>query len=77
MPMVTLAHFLTRDEIQRCADLWQEHRKRTNPIGGFAQTIANEIIEPNIARINTTLGQQNDPKFLAYMVEFMMLNGEH
>jgi hypothetical protein len=32
-----------------------------------------EIIEPVIDRINKTLGQENDPTYLAYRVEYTMM----
>ena len=35
--------------------------------------IRDEIIKPNIDRINKALGQENDPDYLAYAVEYSMV----
>jgi hypothetical protein len=59
---VTLMDFLTGDQITQALDIW---RKNTSP----AQEIADKVISPNISQINAKLGQENDPKFLAYMCE--------
>jgi hypothetical protein len=36
----------------------------------------DEIIIPALARINKTLGQENDPDYLAYLVEYLVANEE-
>lgn len=55
---VTINDFLTLEEIcqARCFV--------------SAKEICRLIIEPNIGRINQSLGQENDPMFLAYAVEY-------
>lgn len=59
---VTLADFLTGTQIALALDIW---RRNLTP----AQEIADEVIKPNIGAINVKLGQENDPKFLAYACE--------
>jgi len=56
MQNLSLKDFLTETDIQRCIELTS------------AQDICAHVIAPNIDRINATLGQKNDPMFLAYAV---------
>jgi hypothetical protein len=63
----TLPDFLTEDEIWKCQELYKHDRKN------FHQRCMEEIIKPNIQRINNALGQENDPGFLAYAVEYVMM----
>lgn len=65
---VTLDQFLTPKEIDRALKIYREMKGE----GGYAQRVCDELIQPNIARINTALGQENDPKFLAYAVEYVI-----
>jgi len=70
MKQVTLQDFLTDTEINRCVQLWKEHsgaRRKT-----FVDAVMTEIISPNMDRINKSLGQENDPRFLAYAIEYVM-----
>jgi hypothetical protein len=60
MKKVTLLDFLTPAEIE-------EARKMKS-----ASEIKRKIIDPNLRRINAALGQQNDPMYLAYMVEYVL-----
>lgn len=57
---VTLADFLTEEQIGKVAVL------RT------CEPILKEVILPNIDEINKKLGQENDPKYLAYMCEYVV-----
>jgi hypothetical protein len=36
------------------------------------QKIRDQIIKPNIERINKSLGQENDPDYLAYAVSYSL-----
>lgn len=58
MKQATLKDFLTDREIRRAIELRN------------ARAICEEIIKPSIARINRALGQENDPMYLAYAVEY-------
>ena len=68
---VTLRDFLTDREIIQAAQLWRK------PGGQTAQRVANEIIRPNIDRINKALGQENDVMYLAYVVEYAIGEALH
>lgn len=63
---VLLKDFLTEEEIVAATKLYRQWRNT----GKTATMICDEIIQPNIARINKALGQENDPKYLAYLVEY-------
>lgn len=58
MKQATLKDFLTDREIRRAMELQN------------ARAICQEIIKPAIARINRALGQENDPMYIAYVVEY-------
>lgn len=71
---VALGDFLTEEEIQRAINIWKQRLgSRVPSTVSYAQTICDEITAPNIERINRALGQENDPKYLAYMIEFAMM----
>jgi hypothetical protein len=72
MKQFTIDQFLTTAEIERAATLY----KTLAGTGRFASTVDVEIITPNIDRINTALGQENDPRYLAYAVEYVFIQTE-
>jgi hypothetical protein len=55
--MVKLTAFLSNAQIDQAVDL------------GTADAIRRRIIEPNIGQINARLGEEHDPRYLAYAVE--------
>jgi hypothetical protein len=57
---VRLQDFLTPDEIRRAREVQT------------AKRICDEIIKPQMHRINEALGQDNDPLYLAYSVEYVI-----
>jgi phosphatidylserine/phosphatidylglycerophosphate/cardiolipin synthase-like enzyme len=57
---ITLYDFLTDDEIAQAVEL----RDR--------KAVRDQIIVPNMERINAALGQENDADYLAYAVEYVM-----
>jgi hypothetical protein len=61
-----LLDFLNVEEFHLAERMWKESEH------DYANRIAKRIIEPNIARINAALGQENSPKYLAYVVEYIM-----
>jgi hypothetical protein len=69
MKTMTIDQFLLPAEIDRAAELY----KTLAGTGRFAATVDVEIIAPNIARINKALGQENDPRYLAYAVEYVFI----
>lgn len=64
--MITLADFLTEEEIQKAVNLYQTDRDN------FHRRCLAEVIEPNMDRINAALGQDNNASYLAYVVEFVV-----
>ena len=68
MRHVTIDQFLTPAEIERAR---QMHATLADT-GLFAATVMAQIITPNIERINAALGQENDPRYLAYAVEYVL-----
>lgn len=58
--MVSVTDFLTSEEIKRAMEL------------KTAKLIREQIVEPNIKRINVKLGQENDPMYLSYMIEYIL-----
>jgi len=67
MKRVTLTSFLTDAQIENALRLW--HRPHMARL--FHSDCRREIIEPNLAEINRKLGQENDPEYLAYVIEFV------
>lgn len=63
---ITIHDFLTEKEIARALKLYQAAAP-----GTFNRTIVAKIIEPNMARINRALGQENDARYLGYAVEYV------
>lgn len=67
--MTTLHTFLTDEQITAALVLWRRpHMSRM-----FHCDVKRQIIEPNMAEINRKLGQENDPAFLAYAVEYVFM----
>jgi hypothetical protein len=66
---IAITDFLTEAEIKRATELY----KKLNGTGKYAATVDAEIITPNMERINKALGQENDSRYLAYAVEFVMM----
>lgn len=70
--MLRISDFLTDAEIERCIQLFYKHGSGST----FVDTVENEIITPNIERINKALGQPNYSRYLAYLVEFVCMETE-
>jgi hypothetical protein len=68
MKMVAVADFLTPEEIERAIKLYRAVDRPQY----FAGRCRDEIIAPVIDRINEDLGQENDPSYLAYAVEYAL-----
>tara|TARA_Y100000034_G_scaffold135296_1_gene206611 strand:- start:1835 stop:2050 length:216 start_codon:yes stop_codon:yes gene_type:complete len=67
MKTMTLPDFLTSQEIKEVERIW-----RTAGAGKVAKQICEQVIQPNMARINKALGQENDAMYLAYACEHVM-----
>jgi hypothetical protein len=68
MKTITINQFLQAEEIERAVELYRQLADQ----GVFARTFCDVVIAPNIERINKALGQDNDPMFLAYAVEYVL-----
>jgi len=64
MKTVTLIQFLTESQIAEAVRLYE------NCGDAAVAQIQNLVIEPNMAAINKKLGQENDPRYLAYAVVY-------
>ena len=65
---VKIADFLTKAEIEKAKSLYIKHKPHL-----LCSILVDKIIGPNLQRINESLGQENDPRFLAYAVEYTFL----
>jgi hypothetical protein len=63
---VTLPQFLTDGQIAEAAALCATHGMDA------AAKIQTQVIEPNMAAINEKLGQENDARYLAYAVTYLL-----
>ncbi len=63
---MVITDFLTQDQINEAIKIYE-----TAEPGTFARTLAEKIIEPNLAEINRKLGQENDARYLAYACEYV------
>lgn len=67
---IKVGDFLTQEQAKRAIQLYVQ-------LGGgkaFVDTITAELIEPNLAAINAKLGQENNARFLAYVIEYAMIH---
>lgn len=64
---VTLDQFLTSKELKEAERLF----KKAESASAFVNSVDAQIIRPVIERINKDLGQENEPRFLAYMVLYV------
>lgn len=65
MIKITLHSFLSAPEINKAKKL-QDRKK-----------VRDEIIVPNMERINKDLEQENDPDYLSFLVEYVMKESGH
>lgn len=66
MKTITLPDFLTEEQIAEAIRLYEKHGDRA-----VAQ-IRAQVIEPNMAAIDAKLGQENDARYLAYVVVYAL-----
>ena len=66
---VAITEILTQDEIEKCIKKYAEIGKS----GKFAAWVDENIITPNLERINRVVRQENDSRYLAYFVEYVMM----
>jgi hypothetical protein len=61
-----LPQFLTAAQIRVAAGLYADHGIDA------VDEIQAQVIDPNMATINTKLGQENDARYLAYVVVYVL-----
>jgi hypothetical protein len=68
----TLDQLFTAAELNKAIELYEQCRKTGER---FNKRCAAEIVEPALARINKTTGQENDASYLAYGIEYALMKG--
>jgi hypothetical protein len=63
----TLPQFLTDEQIAEAMQLYQ-----TYGFSAAVEKIRSRVIEPNMETINAKLGQENDSRYLAYAVVYVL-----
>jgi len=56
-----ISDFLTRAQINQAIRIGTNHKR-----------LLDELVMPNMAQINNALGQENDPGFIAYAIEYVL-----
>jgi len=54
---ITLGDFITRDQMQKCIELYPD-----------SSAICEQVVKPNMDEINRKLGQDNDARYIAYLI---------
>jgi hypothetical protein len=65
---MAITDFLTAEQIAKARALWKNRKN-----GSFHHAVMTEIVEPNMEEINRKLGQDNVPGFIAYAIEYVMM----
>lgn len=63
-----IGEIFTVEEIKKALAIWSTDR--TN----FHRRALAEIVEPAMDRINETTGQENDARYLAYALQFVVVS---
>jgi len=66
---ISLPQFLTAAQIAEAVRLFETQTRGSNSV---VEQILERVIEPNMAAINAKLGQENDPRYLAYAVVYVL-----
>lgn len=64
MKYITVDEFLTKEQAMLAITIY--NRKPTN----LHKELVEQVIRPNMVEINRKLGQENDPDYLAYALEY-------
>lgn len=74
---ISLEDILTPSEIEQARMLYSYFEKRKDigsPLSmSFNEQLVSEIVQPNMARINAALGQENDPRYIGYAIEYCLM----
>ena len=69
MKTMSLPQFLTAAQIAEAVRLFET---QTKGAGAVMEQILERVIEPNITAINAKLGQENNARYLAYAVVYVL-----
>lgn len=69
---LTLRDFLTPAQIRVVIRLWHTKTNST----AFRCLVVEQVLKPAMPLINEKLGQENDARYLAYAVEYAMMQSE-
>ena len=67
---MTIGELFTEREINAAVKLYNECKP-----GEFNKRVVEKIVEPAMARINKVTGQENDPRYFGYLLEFVIMEG--
>jgi hypothetical protein len=65
--MTNLGDLFTLDEIKRARELYT----KCSP-GTFNKRVVEEIVRPIMPRINRATGQENDERYMGYLLEYVI-----
>ena len=68
---ITAGDFMTTKMVRDAVAIY-----RTAPLHLRHRRLLHEVIKPNMAEINRKLGQENNPEYFAYLVEYLISNAE-
>lgn len=70
MKTIKIGDIFTNQELEAAKKLYQQVSDAGTH--DFATRCAKEIITPILPRINAKTGQENDAKYFAYMLEYLL-----
>lgn len=66
MNHITLEEVLSPQQIKKALDLYM-----STPDHAFAKTVCEQVTRPALAQINKATGQDNDPMYWAYALQYI------
>jgi hypothetical protein len=70
-PAYSISDLFTAEEIDRAFAMYESAKP-----GTFNKKVTDEIVRPALERINAKTGQENDPSYLGYMLEYVFSQAE-
>lgn len=65
-----ITDFLTLDQIKQASDIYERHLGLVG--GAMHEEIKRLVVLPNMAQINAKIGQENDPDYITYAIEYVI-----
>jgi hypothetical protein len=66
MKQLNLGDLFTKDEIEAASKLFFECKP-----GEFNRRVVEQIVQPAMLRINAATGQENDARYMGYLLEYV------